>query len=119
MYFHILKANSLFNRTSDGYLYFPDSEVLPIKYLMDLMKFRDYITKVVGYPVSVDKDVSGKHGERRERERATRASLQITTREMRGMLTRTSCGEEQTKEQTEEESRGSKDGDILINIPRY
>ena len=83
------------------------------------MKFRDYITKVVGYPVSVDKDASGKHGERRERERDTRASLQITTREMRGMLTRTSCGEEQTKEQTEEESRGSKEGDILINIPRY
>ena len=72
------------------------------------MKFRCiytmiYIWKVVGYPVAVDKEASGG----RQGERAKRASIQVTPREMRGimMATKTSLEvEEVTTEEKEEEA---------------
>ena len=66
-----------------------------------------YIRKVVGYPVAVDKEASrGRQGEK-----GKRASIQVTSREMRGMMmgTRTSLEVEPeekavTKEVKEEEA---------------
>ena len=63
---------------------------------------RIYIRKVVGYPVAVDKEASGG----RQGERTKRASIQVTPREMRGMMmgTKTSLEvEEVTTEEKEEE----------------
>ena len=55
-----------------------------------------YIRKVVGYPVAVDKEATrGRQGEK-----GKRASIQVTSREMRGMMmgTRTSLEVEPEEE---------------------
>ena len=66
-----------------------------------------YIRKVVGYPVAVDKEAArGRQGER-----GKRASIQVTPREMRGMMmgTRTSLEVEEEEEVTKEEEAGAGD----------